>query len=231
MSNIKQDTQIIKDTIIKRIRYKAEYPYIFTTLQFGFYDNYGYLLPPTTIRKYWDKTEVEKTNRLVKNMLKEALGIDYFYFFMERHTPTYDRYGDVVNEGRYHIHLITSGINDSTVLQPNRRCKRLFYEHGSIGIPIKHMDFIDTDDKKIELFNACCKKANWINRYKYSIHTEFIDNPDELRRCSNYCLKEYRNDAKDFMDVVDFSNSDLSKTLEKELQPCPTKQHRAESYV
>ena len=108
-------------------------------------------------------------------MLKEALGIDYFYFFMERHTPTYDRYGDVVNEGRYHIHLITSGINEAAVTTPNRRCKRLYYENGSIGVPIKHMGLQDIDDIKIELFNACCKKANWINRYKYSIHTEFID--------------------------------------------------------
>ena len=218
MSNIKQDTQIIKDTIIKRIRYKAEYPYIFTTLQFGFYDNYGYLLPPTTIRKYWDKTEVEKTNRLVKNMLKEALDIDYFYFFMERHTPTYDKYGDVEREGRYHIHLITSGIKDDVIIKPNRRCKRLYYQPGSIGVPIKDMDFLDIDDKKIELFNACCKKANWINRYKYSIHTEFIDDACDLRRCIKYCLKEYSNGGKDFMDVVDFNNSNLSYTLEKELQ-------------
>ena len=221
MSKINQDTQIIKDTIVKRITNKAQYPYIFTTLQFGFYDNYGYLLPPTTIRRYWDKTEVEKTNRLVKNMLKEALSIDYFCFFMERHTPTYDKYGDVEREGRYHIHLITSGINEAAVTTPNRRCKRLYYENGSIGVPIKHMGLQDIDDMKIELFNACCKKANWINRYKYSIHTEFIDNADDLRRCINYCLKEYRDGGKDFMDVVDFSNSDLSKTLEKELQPCP----------
>ena len=221
MSKINYDIPIIKDTIIRRIKDKAALPYIFTTLQFGFYDNYGYLLPPSTTRRYWDKTEVEKTNRLVKNMLKEALGIDYFYFFMERHTPTYDKYGDIEREGRYHIHLITSGIKDGSINNANRRCRRLLYEQGSIGVPIKHMDFLDIDDMKIELFNACCKKANWINRYKYSIHTEFIDDACDLRRCINYCLKEYRDGGKDFMDVVDFSNSDLSKTLEKELQPCP----------
>ena len=217
MSKINYDIPIIKDTIIRRIKDKAALPYIFTTLQFGFYDNYGYLLPPSTTRRYWDKTEVEKTNRLVKNMLKEALGIDYFYFFMERHTPTYDKYGDIEREGRYHIHLITSGIKDCFIKNANRRCRRLFYEQGSIGVPIKHMDFLDIDDMKIELFNACCKKANWINRYKYSIHTEFIDKAGDLGRCINYCLKEYKSNGKDFMDVVDFNNSDLSKTLEKEL--------------
>ena len=217
MSKINYDIPIIKDTIIRRIKDKAALPYIFTTLQFGFYDNNGYLLPPSTTRRYWDKTEVEKTNRLVKNMLKEALGIDYFYFFMERHTPTYDKYGDIEREGRYHIHLITSGIKDGSINNANRRCRRLLYEQGSIGVPIKHMDFLDIDDMKIELFNACCKKANWINRYKYSIHTEFIDKAGDLGRCINYCLKEYKSNGKDFMDVVDFNNSDLSKTLEKEL--------------
>jgi len=217
MSKINYDIPIIKDTIIRRIKDKAALPYIFTTLQFGFYDNYGYLLPPSTTRRYWDKTEVEKTNRLVKNMLKEALDIDYFYFFMERHTPTFDKYGDIEREGRYHIHLITSGIKDGSIKNANRRCRRLFYEQGSIGVPIKHMDLLDIDDMKIELFNACCKKANWINRYKYSIHTEFIDKAGDLGRCINYCLKEYNSNGKDFMDVVDFNNSDLSKTLEKEL--------------
>ena len=217
MSKINYDIPIIKDTIIRRIKDKAALPYIFTTLQFGFYDNYGYLLPPSTTRRYWDKTEVEKTNRLVKNMLKEALDIDYFYFFMERHTPTFDKYGDIEREGRYHIHLITSGIKDGSIKNANRRCRRLFYEQGSIGVPIKHMDLLDIDDTKIELFNACCKKANWINRYKYSIHTEFIDKAGDLGRCINYCLKEYNSNGKDFMDVVDFNNSDLSKTLEKEL--------------
>ena len=217
MSKIKYEIPIIKDSIHKIIRNDIGSNSIFTTLQFGFYDNYGFKLPASIIRKYWDKTEVEKTNRLIRNMLKEALGIDYFYFFMERHTPTYDKYGDIQREGRYHIHLITSGIKDGFVKEPNRRCKRLFYEQGSIGVPIKHMEFLDIDDMKIELFNACCKKANWINRYKYSIHTEFLYDGCELGRCINYCLKEYRYGAKDFMDVVDFNNSNLNQTLEKEI--------------
>ena len=145
-------------------------------------------------------------------MLKEALGIDYFYFFMERHTPTYDKYGDIQREGRYHIHLITSGIKDGSINNANRRCRRLLYEQGSIGVPIKHMDFLDIDDMKIDLFNACCRGARWVNRYKYAIKTQVLQKPSYLESTVFYCLKDFKDKSDtDFMDLVVFNSSDYKK--------------------
>ena len=62
---------------------------------------------------------------------------------------------------------------------------------------------------KIELFNACCRQANWINRYKYSIKTQIMTKESDIQNSLWYCLKEYRNDKEDFTDVIDFENSDF----------------------
>ena len=59
----------IKEHILKQVLESGEYPYIYSVLQFGFYDDNGFKLPISDIRKFWDKTEVERTNRLIKNML------------------------------------------------------------------------------------------------------------------------------------------------------------------
>ena len=42
---------------------------------------------------------------------------------------------------------------------------------------------------KIELFNACCRKANWVNRYKWSVKTQMLYDPADIESCVFYCLK------------------------------------------
>ena len=171
----------------------------------------GYRLPGSVIRKYWDKTEVEKTNRLIKNMLREAFGIQQSYFFLERHSPKLDEYGDMESEGRYHINIITTQIPDSAIEEPNRKCRKLMLEDdGYMGIPIGNRVYSDLDEMKIELFNACCRKANWVNRYKWSVKTQMLYEPTDIEDTVFYCLKEFSpKTGKDFMEVVDFHNSDF----------------------
>lgn len=214
MSKIKYEIPIIKDSIHKIIRNDIGSNSIFTTLQFGFYDNYGFKLPASIIRKYWDKTEVITTNRLIKNLLKEAFNISRFYFFMERHQPTLDKYGDVEQEGRFHIHLLTSGINDSAVLQPNRKCRRLSLYQESCN----NINSNSVCEYKIRLFDECCKQANWINRYSYSIKTSVNKTNTDLRNRTHYCLKHYKHDELDFMDIIDFDNSDFNKHTIQQLK-------------
>jgi len=211
MSKILDKTRIIKDKIAEQILERDEYPYIYSVIQFGFYDDNGFKLPISEIRKFWDKSEVSKTNRLIRNMLKESFGIDAFWFFMERHSPKIDEYGDVVREGRYHINLITTQIKDNAIEEPNRKCRRLMLEDSCIkGVPIKNRVYDDLDDLKIELFDACCKQANWVNRYKYAIKTQMLYDPRDVRQTTEYCLKEFSDKTgKDFMDVIDFKNSDF----------------------
>lgn len=200
----------IKETIFNQVREGEDYPYFYSVITFGFYDNMGYKLPISEIRKYWDKTEVIKTCRLIYNMLKEHFGMDGIWMFIERHTPLLDEDGDVIREGRFHINIITSSIKDSVIEEPNRKVKRLMLENGKYDVPITNNVYSSIDDLKIELFNSCCKRANWVNRYKYSIKTQMVYDPADLESVSYYCLKDYDKKTNiDFTDIVVFEASDF----------------------
>ena len=74
------------------------------------------------------------------------------------------------------------------------------------------MAFNTLDDLKIELFNTCCRQANWINRYKYSIKTQILNTQSDLENTVMYCLKDYDEvNGSCFTEIVDFKNSDFNK--------------------
>lgn len=207
-----KEIKIITETIKKQILEYDEYPYLYSVCSFGFYDNNGIKLPSSTTRKYWDKYEVEKTCILVRNMLKEALCMDQVYTFIERHQPEVDEYGEVIREGRFHINLIISPIPDAAVEEPNRKCRRLFYEPARMGIPINQLVYNDLDELKIDLVNACCRKANWINKFSGSVKTQMLYEPSDVSNVVEYCLKDFINNSSiDFTDLVVFRASDYYK--------------------
>ena len=72
MTRILKESNIIKQSIVDRITNGSNYPYLYSVIQFGFYDNQGFLLPPSLIRQYWDKEEVKRTCRMIYNLLKEV---------------------------------------------------------------------------------------------------------------------------------------------------------------
>ena len=212
MSKILNESKLVKQSILKQIEDGINYPLLYSVIEFGFRDNYGIPLPPSQIRKYWDKSEVKKTNRLIRNMLKETFDIDKLYFFIERHASKLDQYGDEISKGRFHLNIISSGIDSKKIHEATmkRKVRKLFYENGKYGIAIKDMFFKSIDELKIELFNTCCRQANWINRYKYSIKTQVLNESTDLENTVMYCLKDY--DDKDglcFTEVIDFDNSDF----------------------
>ena len=208
----KDTIETIKRTIFNQIQEGIDYPYLYSVITFGFYDNQGYKLPPSEIRKYWDKEEVNKTCRLIYNMLKEHFGMDGLWFFVERHTPLLNEDGEVIRQGRFHINLVSSSIKDSSIEEPNRKIRRLMLENGRFDIPIENNVYRDLDELKIELFDACCKKANWVNRYQYSIKTQMLYEPSDLESVVFYCLKDYNDKSGiDFTDIVVFEASDFYK--------------------
>jgi len=211
---------IIKNNIFNLIQGGTDYPYYYSVVQFGFYDNDGFKLFYDEIKKYWDKTQVETTCVLIYNMLKEALNINEIWMFIERHKPLCDEYGDVIREGRFHLNIITSSIQDKDIEEPNRKCRRLLLEDGKIkGVPIKDCVYDeDLEDLKIDLFNACVRKADWVNKYKHSIKTQILYEPTDLENTVFYCLKDYdgkKCDTKenliDFMDIIIWKASDFIK--------------------
>lgn len=202
----------IKETILNQVQEGNDYPYFYSVMQFGFYDNEGYKLPPREIRKFYDKTEVVKTCRLIYNMLKETFHMDGIWTFVERHADALDEAGEVIRKGRFHINMLTSNIKDSVIEEPNRKIRRLMLENGRFDLPIESNVYRDLEELKIELFNACCRRANWINRYQYSIKTQILDAPTDLEAVTHYCLKDFNHKSKiDFTDLVVFEASDFYK--------------------
>jgi len=207
----KDKVELVKTALIDQIMEMDEYPFYFAVVQFGFYDNYGNLLPKNVIDQYSDKTEVGKTCRLMKNKIKAALEPLQQYYLLERHQPLVDEYGDVIKEGRYHVNILISPISDEAVLEPNRKCRRLMSEpdYERFGLPIQNQTYNHVEDYKVALINACLRTCEWINRYSYSIVTQLVETPEDLHNVSNYCLKTYEQGGKDFVDIVEFSASDF----------------------
>tara|TARA_Y100001963_G_C6790281_1_gene455024 strand:+ start:4600 stop:5256 length:657 start_codon:yes stop_codon:yes gene_type:complete len=213
MTKIKEESKLIKNSILERIQNGRDYPYLYSVIQFGFYDNQGFLLPPSVIRQYWDRTEVERTCKLIYNLLKENCKIKELYFFIERHAPksTSIITGKEI-QGRFHLNIISSLIKDDVIERPDRKMRRLMTDDSRIGIPIRRTNYENKKDMKIDLFNACCKRARWVNRYKYSIQTQYLYEPTDLKNTVFYCLKDYQDKSDiDFMDLVVFKASDYEK--------------------
>ena len=70
MSRIIQDSKLTKKSVyesaLKQIQDGNELPLYYSVIEFGFRDNYGIPLPPSQIRKYWDKEEVHKTIKHIR---------------------------------------------------------------------------------------------------------------------------------------------------------------------
>ena len=141
----KQNIQLVKDKLVEQLSELQEFPFYYVVVQFGFYDNTGIKLPQTEVRKFYDKEQVSKTCKLIRNKIREALNPLQQYFFLERHTPLLDEYGDTIQEGRFHINLIVSPITDDAVLEPNRKCRRLLAQpdYDKLGITIENQTYQD----------------------------------------------------------------------------------------
>ena len=213
-TTIKNTTTPIIDAIIKQVSEGEDYPYFYAVIFFGFYDDNGLKLPPSIIRQFWDKEEVNKTSRIIYNSLKETFGMDGVWMFKERHTDLFDENGEVLKKGKFHLNIITSNIKDRIIEEPNRKIRRLLNDNGRMNIPIKDFQYTDIDELKIELVNACIKRAsNWVNRFQYSIKTQLLLEPSDLEDTTLYCLKEFskKQNPTDFTDVVCFKSSDFYK--------------------
>ena len=206
-----ESIKIVKKHLVEQILELDEYPFYYVVIQFGFYDNYGMRLPENKVSKFYSKEEVGKTCKLIRNKIREAFEPLQQYFLLERHSPLFDEFGDVVKEGRFHVNLLISPISDEAVLEPNRKCRRLLSkpDYNRFGLPIENNTYSDIEDYKIALINACIRECDWVNKYKYSIKTQTVDTPEDLSSVAFYSLKEFKINGKDFVDIVEFDSSDF----------------------
>jgi hypothetical protein len=71
----------------------------------------------------------------------------------------------------------------------------------------------DIDTIKISLLEAAIKKADWVNKFQYSIKTQWLNTEDDLKRTIRYCFKDYliANNKVDFSDIIVAKASDFYK--------------------
>jgi hypothetical protein len=81
----------------------------------------------------------------------------------------------------------------------------------SFGIPIKNMLIGDIESIKLLLFDACIRKAEWVNKFQYSVKTQYLETKDDLERIIKYCLKDYINNKVDFPEILVPKASDFYK--------------------
>jgi len=64
-------------------------------------------------------------------------------------------------------------------------------------------------DLKIDLINSCLRKVPWVNRYTPSVKTQVLETPEDLWNTGHYSLKDIHRQSIDFMEVLDWENSDI----------------------
>lgn len=196
----------IKEAIYQRISDTKSFRYLFYTIVFGRTNDTGNLVPVEQWRKYWDKREVSKTNRLIINLIRECFSVKEepikFFSFRERHNPDLDEYRDEIKKGRYHLHLISTAVPDNAIQIPNRKLKSLIRESETITNALD----------PLQLLSACTRQADWVNNDPSAIVIKSINSPEDLRTVTYYCLKTFTGNGDiDFTDIIDFDNSDYKQ--------------------
>lgn len=147
----------------------------------------------------WDRYEVEKTNILVRNKMREAFGIEDFYAFLEHHESFNDKNG-IERQGRYHTHIITSNISDNAITEPNRKCRRYLNEYK------EWLEVYSPNVKTIKpiIIKSVVGSVDWIRKWDNSINIECIWNEGDLANYVCYCLKTYTDLRSElcFNDVI-----------------------------
>ena len=215
MEPLNKNYGIISDTIIKQILGYDIFPYYYSVITFGKYDDLGHKLSPVTIEKFWDRDECEKTAVRIYNALKETFGTDGVWSFIERHKDTIeiDACGnETIIEGRFHLNLIHTYVQDRLIEEPNRKIKRLMGDDNRFGFTIKDRQYPDIEDLKIDLYDACIvRSCDWVNRFQNSVKTQPLLDRMDVEETIHYCLKDYKNGKISLQDVILWKAIDFYK--------------------
>ena len=93
-------------------------PDYFVTLYYGRSFN-GNFLSPSEYRKRWDKTEVRKTHKFIRSLLRKCFPDIKMVFIMERHSETDDEV-----KGAFHTHLYLAEVEQYVLLAPDQLLKK-----------------------------------------------------------------------------------------------------------
>ncbi len=211
------EREVVKDLIVQNIQKVSGGEWFYSVIHYGNYGNDGVLLDWEERKWMYNKEEVRRVHRYLRRLLREHFRVECLYFTMERHQSSLERieegphlqYGDE-RKGKYHTNILISPISDNLLEEPHSKLSKLWNEPGRMGIPIHSLQYDeDLIDLKIDLINSCLRKCPWVNRYGPSVKTQVLDSPDDLWNVGHYSLKDITQLGIDFMDVLDWDNSDI----------------------
>jgi len=209
--------EVVKNLIVKNIQEVTGKKWFYSVIHYGNYGNDGVLLDWGERRWMYNKEEVKKVHRFLRRLLREHFKVECIYFTLERHQSTYERieegphlqYGDEL-KGKYHTNILISPISDDLLENPHSKLSKLWDEPGRMNIPIHPLQYNeDLIDLKIDLINSCLRKCPWVNRFRPSVKTQVLETPEDLWNVGHYSLKDITQLGLDFMEVLDWENSDI----------------------
>lgn len=209
--------ELVKNLIVQNIQELSGDKWFYSVIHYGNYGDDGILLDWEERKWMYNKEEIRRVHRYLRRLLKEHFKVECLYFTLERHQSSYERieegphlqYGDE-RKGKYHSNILISPISDDLLENPHSKLSRLWEEPGRMGIPIHSLQYNeDLIDLKIDLINSCLRKCPWVNRYTPSVKTQVLETPEDLWNVGHYSLKDITQLGMDFLDVLDWENSDI----------------------
>ena len=195
-----QNKREIAYAVYKKILKQHQFPFyaITTTYSLRTNDNSRWLDKKDRATR-WDRYEVERTNCLIRNKMREAFNIEDFYAFLEHHDPFTDKDGKE-HQGRYHTHIISSNISDIAITEPNRKCRRYLNQYK------EWINYSNPDVKTLKptIIKSVVGSVEWVRKWDNSINIKCIWTEGDLANYVCYCLKTYTNLKSElcFNDVI-----------------------------
>ena len=163
-------------------------------------------LSPDELRKRWDRGETCRTHKTISNFIHKSFGDDVpVWWFLEKHNPETDEYGNKIKDGHYHSNLFVGTIPDLAIEEPSPHLMPLFYKEDEGGIPI-NMRAANLETLKILLLNACIRQAKWVGQHPDSLFLSPVP-AEEMEQTISYCMKEIDEKPESFNRVIDRKNS------------------------
>ena len=183
-------------------------PEYYVTLYYGKSFNGGQL-DSEEYRKRWDREEIKKTHKFIKNLIHKSFGeLVPVWFTIERHRDSEDELGKI-KKGSFHTNLFVGPIPDDALLNPSPRLMPLFYQSDASGIPI-NMRNTSMECKKQLLLEATIRQAKWVGKHPDAV---VISSPPEQEMADNvlsYGLKDLTT-LDELEKVIDWKNSSFYK--------------------
>ena len=163
-------------------------------------------LSPDELRKRWDRGETCRTHKTISNFIHKSFGDDVpVWWFLEKHNPETDEYGNKIKDGHYHSNLFVGTIPDLAIEEPSPHLMPLFYKEDEGGIPI-NMRAANLETLKLLLLNACIRQAKWVGQHPDSLFLSPVP-AEEMEQTISYCMKEIDEKPESFNRVIDRKNS------------------------